>query len=95
MAHLLNIEAEVLYVSQLSQLKTLECFCCFIPVCLTPVDDKAGAADDTQLAKAILAHQLHPSVIGPESWEGYTFSDLEIRIKESTDLYGAVLWPSV
>eukprot|EP00066_Takifugu_rubripes_P019142 XP_011608408.1 PREDICTED: protein-lysine methyltransferase METTL21E-like [Takifugu rubripes] len=41
-----------------------------------------------------MAHQFHPSVLGPESWEGYKFSDMEIRIKESTDLYGAVLWPS-
>lgn len=48
-----------------------------------------------ELAKAIMAHQFHPSVLGPESWEGYRFSDMEIRIKESTDLYGAVLWPSV
>lgn len=55
----------------------------------------AGAAEDTELAKAIMAHQFHPSVLGPECWEGYRFSDLEIRIKESTDLYGAVLWPSV
>lgn len=97
MAHLLNIETLCRSISAVcfpTQLKTLECFCCFIPVCLTPVDDQAGAADDTQLTKAILAHQLHP-VIGPESWEGYMFSDLEIRIKESTDLYGAVLWPSV
>lgn len=54
-----------------------------------------GAAEDTELAKAIMAHQFHPSVLGPESWEGYRFSDMEIRIKESTDLYGAVLWPSV
>ncbi|KAM9408275.1 methyltransferase like 21e [Pholidichthys leucotaenia] len=41
-----------------------------------------------------MAHRFHPSVIGAETWEGYFFSDLEIRIKESTDLYGAVLWPS-
>lgn len=58
-------------------------------------DAKAGVAEDTELAKAIMAHQFHPSVLGPESWEGYRFSDMEIRIKESTDLYGAVLWPSV
>lgn len=42
-----------------------------------------------------MARQFHPSVLGPESWEGYKFSDQEIRLKESTDLYGAVLWPSV
>ncbi|KAM8894030.1 methyltransferase like 21e [Spinachia spinachia] len=46
------------------------------------------------LAEAIMARCFHPSLIGPEAWEGYLFSDMEIRIKESTDLYGAVLWPS-
>lgn len=54
-----------------------------------------GAAADAELAKAIMSRQSHPSVIGPEAWEGYIFSDMEIKIKESTDLYGAVLWPSV
>ncbi|XP_023280152.1 protein-lysine methyltransferase METTL21E-like [Seriola lalandi dorsalis] len=47
-----------------------------------------------ELANAIMARRSLPTVIGPEAWEGYSFSDLEIRIKESTDLYGAVLWPS-
>lgn len=42
-----------------------------------------------------MAHNFHPSLIGPEAWEGYVFSDMQIRIKESTDVYGAVLWPSV
>ncbi|KAL7406618.1 hypothetical protein ABVT39_023442 [Epinephelus coioides] len=53
-----------------------------------------GAAVDAELAKAIMARCFHPSVIGPEPWEGYVFNDLQIRIKESTDIYGAVLWPS-
>ncbi|XP_051234188.1 methyltransferase like 21e isoform X1 [Dicentrarchus labrax] len=56
--------------------------------------EEAGAAEDAELAKAIMSRNFRPSVIGPESWEGYVFSDMEIRIKESTDLYGAVLWPS-
>lgn len=56
---------------------------------------KAGPAVDAELASAIMARQFHPPVIGPEVWEGYVFSGLEILIKESTDLYGAVLWPSV
>lgn len=64
-----------------------------IPV--SPVAAKAGAAGDAELAKAIMARQFRPSLIGTETWEGYIFSGLEIRIKESTDLYGAVLWPSV
>lgn len=59
------------------------------------MDAKAGAAVDAELAKSIMAHSFQPSVLGPVTWEGYIFSDLEIRIKESTDLYGAVLWPSV
>ncbi|KAF7211688.1 methyltransferase like 21e isoform X1 [Nothobranchius furzeri] len=55
---------------------------------------KEDAAGDAELAKAIMSRRFHPSTVGPETWEGYIFSDLEIRIKESTDLYGAVLWPS-
>lgn len=50
---------------------------------------------DAELANAIMSRRSLPTVTGPEPYEGYTFSDLEIRIKESTDLYGAVLWPSV
>ncbi|KAM3876739.1 methyltransferase like 21e [Diretmus argenteus] len=41
-----------------------------------------------------MARHVVPSLILTEAWEGYIFAGLEIRIKESTDLYGAVLWPS-
>uniref|UniRef100_A0A8C1YWD4 Zgc:92518 n=1 Tax=Cyprinus carpio TaxID=7962 RepID=A0A8C1YWD4_CYPCA len=34
------------------------------------------------------------SLIKTEAWEGYEFADMEIKITESTDCYGAVLWPS-
>ncbi|XP_074523259.1 methyltransferase like 21e [Halichoeres trimaculatus] len=57
-------------------------------------DAKEGPPVDAELAKAIMARGFRPSVIGVEAWEGYMFSDLEIKIKESTDVYGAVLWPS-
>ncbi|KAM4593709.1 methyltransferase like 21e [Odontesthes bonariensis] len=57
-------------------------------------DARAGVAVDAELAKDIMSRRFQPSLFGPEIWEGYIFSDLEIRIKESTDLYGAVLWPS-
>ncbi|XP_041836790.1 methyltransferase like 21e [Melanotaenia boesemani] len=57
-------------------------------------DVEANAAVDAELAHAIMSRHFQPSIIGPVTWEGYIFSDLEIRIKESTDLYGAVLWPS-
>ncbi|CAK6965901.1 methyltransferase like 21e [Scomber scombrus] len=53
-----------------------------------------GVAADAELAKTIMDRRFYPSLLGPEPWEGYIFSDLKIRIKESTDLYGAVLWPS-
>ncbi|KAF7659453.1 hypothetical protein LDENG_00297380 [Lucifuga dentata] len=51
-------------------------------------------AVDAELAKDIMARQFHPPLFLTEAWVGYNFADLEIRIKESTDLYGAVLWPS-
>lgn len=54
-----------------------------------------GAVEDDELAKAIMERRFVPSLITTEAWEGYTFAGLDIRIKESTDYYGAVLWPSV
>ncbi|XP_017557368.1 methyltransferase like 21e [Pygocentrus nattereri] len=51
-------------------------------------------APDAELATAIMKRHFRPSLIKTEAWEGYTFADLEIKIKESTDCYGAVLWPS-
>ncbi|XP_062383217.1 protein-lysine methyltransferase METTL21E-like [Sardina pilchardus] len=53
-----------------------------------------GAVKDAELAKAIMERHFRPSLITTEAWEGYNFAGLEIRIKESTDLYGAMLWPS-
>ncbi|XP_028332274.1 methyltransferase like 21e isoform X2 [Gouania willdenowi] len=67
------------------------------PHSMTTEDEKTqaeGAAKDAELAQAIMSRCFHPRVLGSEAWEGYIFSDVEIRIKESTDLYGAVLWPS-
>ncbi|XP_037304484.2 methyltransferase like 21e [Pungitius pungitius] len=58
------------------------------------METQQSKTKDEELAEAIMARCFHPSLIGPEAWEGYVFSDMEIRIKESTDLYGAVLWPS-
>lgn len=57
-------------------------------------DAITGDSNDTELAKAIMAHRFNPPRVSAEAWEGYMFSDLEIRIRESTDFYGAVLWPS-
>lgn len=49
---------------------------------------------EDELSKEIMARHFRPSIIKTEAWEGYMFAGLEIRIKESTDLYGAMLWPS-
>ncbi|NP_001002361.2 methyltransferase like 21e [Danio rerio] len=49
---------------------------------------------DAELAAAIMKRHFRPSLIKTEAWEGYEFADKEIKITESTDCYGAVLWPS-
>ncbi|KAM6979671.1 methyltransferase like 21e [Aplochiton taeniatus] len=41
-----------------------------------------------------MARRFFPSLITTDPWEGYNFANQEIRISESTDCYGAVLWPS-
>ncbi|KAF4119166.1 methyltransferase like 21e isoform X2 [Onychostoma macrolepis] len=50
--------------------------------------------EDAELAAAIMKRHFRPSLIRTEAWEGYEFADMEIKITESTDCYGAVLWPS-
>ncbi|KPP58816.1 protein-lysine methyltransferase METTL21C-like [Scleropages formosus] len=52
------------------------------------------ALGDKDLADAILHRRFCPSLITTETWEGFEFAGLRIRITESTDCYGAVLWPS-
>ncbi|XP_016418590.1 methyltransferase like 21e isoform X2 [Sinocyclocheilus rhinocerous] len=49
---------------------------------------------DAELAAAIMKRHFRPSLIKTEAWEGYEFADMEIKITESMDCYGAVLWPS-
>lgn len=81
---LLSLTVKYLYINTVNMISASSVDAC-----------KAGSAVDAELASAIMARQFHPPVTGPEVWEGYVFSGLEILIKESTDLYGAVLWPSV
>ncbi|XP_076839076.1 methyltransferase like 21e [Brachyhypopomus gauderio] len=61
-----------------------------------PAEDAENTetSPDAELAAAIMNRHFLPSLIRTEAWEGYTFANLEIKIKESTDCYGAVLWPS-
>ncbi|XP_036397315.1 methyltransferase like 21e [Megalops cyprinoides] len=56
-------------------------------------ETQAPAAGD-ELADAIMRRRFCPSLITTETWEGFNFASCEIRIKESTDCYGAMLWPS-
>ncbi|XP_067298415.1 methyltransferase like 21e [Pseudorasbora parva] len=57
-------------------------------------ENNEGEAADAELAAAIMKRHFRPSLIRTEAWEGFMFADIEIKIKESTDCYGAVLWPS-
>lgn len=68
---------------------------CLYNLLLHLVFNATGVPPDAELAAAIMKRHFRPSLIKSEAWEGYTFSNLEIKIKESTDCYGAVLWPSV
>ncbi|KAK0150284.1 putative methyltransferase-like protein [Merluccius polli] len=58
------------------------------------IPEPVAVAADAELAASIMARHSRPSLIVSEAWEAYSFAGLQIRIKESTDLYGAVLWPS-
>uniref|UniRef100_A0A4W5K321 Methyltransferase like 21e n=1 Tax=Hucho hucho TaxID=62062 RepID=A0A4W5K321_9TELE len=53
-----------------------------------------GVVVDAELAAAIMSRRILQSVIAMEAWEGYTFAEHQIQIKEAHDLYGAVMWPS-
>ncbi|XP_050976172.1 methyltransferase like 21e [Labeo rohita] len=57
-------------------------------------EDSEVVTADAELAAAIMKRHFRPSLIKTEAWEGYEFADMEIKITESTDCYGAVLWPS-
>ncbi|XP_042553118.1 protein-lysine methyltransferase METTL21E-like [Dipodomys spectabilis] len=50
--------------------------------------------DDTRVVREIMARCFIPAVVTTISWEGFHFVGHEIRIKEATDCYGAVVWPS-
>ncbi|KAJ8410494.1 hypothetical protein AAFF_G00193980 [Aldrovandia affinis] len=58
-----------------------------------PVKTETVTAED-KLAEAIMQRRFFPSIITTEMWEGFNFANLEIRVKESTDCYGAMIWPS-
>ncbi|CAM4506284.1 unnamed protein product [Leuciscus chuanchicus] len=57
-------------------------------------ENTEGVAADAELAAEIMKRNFRPSLIRTEAWEGYMFADIEIKIKESREFYGAVLWPS-
>ncbi|XP_056098374.1 methyltransferase like 21e [Rhinichthys klamathensis goyatoka] len=57
-------------------------------------ENTEGVAADAELVAEIMKRNFRPSLIRTEAWEGYVFADIEIKIKESSEYYGAVLWPS-
>ncbi|XP_010885133.2 methyltransferase like 21e [Esox lucius] len=53
-----------------------------------------NVAEDAELVGAIMSRRVLQSLITLEVWEGYCFAEHQIKIRESHDLYGAVMWPS-
>ncbi|KAK1167590.1 methyltransferase like 21e [Acipenser oxyrinchus oxyrinchus] len=49
---------------------------------------------DKELVAAIMKRRAPPPLITTAVWERYYFANCEIKIKESTEFYGAVVWPS-
>ncbi|XP_043927185.1 protein-lysine methyltransferase METTL21E-like isoform X2 [Protopterus annectens] len=57
-------------------------------------DNEEAMKRNDSLAKEILNRSFSPSLITNTTWEGFHFGGYEIKIKEATDCYGAVVWPS-
>ncbi|XP_015219782.2 methyltransferase like 21e [Lepisosteus oculatus] len=62
--------------------------------CVLQSENREESPDDADLVSVITSRRFCPSVITTVPWEGYRFANYEIKIKESTDCYGAVPWPS-
>ncbi|XP_033003669.1 protein-lysine methyltransferase METTL21E-like [Lacerta agilis] len=57
-------------------------------------DNKNGPNGDEQIVAEIMGRCFSPSLITTQAWEGFHFVGHKIKITESTDCYGAVVWPS-
>ncbi|XP_064166043.1 methyltransferase like 21e [Anguilla rostrata] len=91
----LYLQSGLLVIAEAALTPSVPSACACAHNCLSQqLRSGAAAAAGVELAEAIMRRRFFPSLITTEAWEGFTFADLEIRIKESTDCYGAMLWPS-
>ncbi|XP_069828461.1 protein-lysine methyltransferase METTL21E-like [Dendropsophus ebraccatus] len=56
--------------------------------------DENGHENDEIIVPEILERRYIPACLKSVAWEGFNFAGHEITIVESTDLYGATVWPS-
>ncbi|XP_075706395.1 protein-lysine methyltransferase METTL21E-like [Rhinoderma darwinii] len=57
-------------------------------------DEQGGHANDEIIVPEILERRYVPACLKSVAWEGFNFAGHDIKIVESTDLYGATVWPS-
>ncbi|XP_072267837.1 protein-lysine methyltransferase METTL21E-like [Pyxicephalus adspersus] len=57
-------------------------------------EDKEDHNKDEWIASKIMERRFVPSHLTSVAWEGFNFVGHEIKIVESTDLFGATVWPS-
>ncbi|KAM3933573.1 protein-lysine methyltransferase METTL21E-like isoform 1-T2 [Leptodactylus fuscus] len=56
--------------------------------------DEQGHENDDIIVEEILNRRYVPVSLKSVAWESFIFAGHEIKIVESTDLYGATVWPS-
>ncbi|KAJ7319808.1 hypothetical protein JRQ81_019319 [Phrynocephalus forsythii] len=57
-------------------------------------DHKEGQNGDEEIVAEIMGRCFSPSVITTHIWEGFNFVGHQIKIREGTESYGAVVWSS-
>ncbi|XP_056416467.1 protein-lysine methyltransferase METTL21E-like [Hyla sarda] len=57
-------------------------------------DEHEGHENDNILVPEILKRRYVPAYLKSVAWEGFNYVGHEIKIVESTELYGATVWPS-
>ncbi|XP_073470555.1 protein-lysine methyltransferase METTL21E-like isoform X1 [Aquarana catesbeiana] len=57
-------------------------------------EETDGHSKDEWMVSKILERRFFPAYLTSVAWEGFNFVGHEIKIVESTDLFGATVWPS-
>ncbi|XP_068121357.1 protein-lysine methyltransferase METTL21E-like [Hyperolius riggenbachi] len=63
-------------------------------VFITMTEGEDNDIKDEHLVPKILERRFVPPYLTCVAWEGFKYVDHEIKIVESTDLFGATVWPS-